>query len=193
MTNYIVDGNPLNLAGPPAWWLKKLHDFDPDLVVVPSRMGYFYRLAQRRPPDAKTHLVHHLQGDNDSNMLRRNNLVPVTTIIATCRWDNPLMWEDLRQRMPSRMGGAEKFEQALIAKENEKELRERADRDDMLTQVAKASKNWYDVKRGVRSNLWIPATKEVAEKPTFGSGPAIKIASKYETLEKHIKKPFSQK
>ena len=158
--NYIVDGNPLNLAGPPKYWLKRLHEFDDSLVVMPSRMGYFYRLAQRRPPDQRVNLIHSIQGDNDSNMLRRHNLVPVTTIIATARWDNPLMFEDLRQRMPSRMGGWEKFEAALLAKEAQKELDERIERDNILDVVGKDSFKYYQLKKGVRSHMWSPKTPD---------------------------------
>lgn len=181
-TNYIEDTNPFRLQGPPQFWLQKLWDFDDSLVVVPSKQGFFYRLAQRRPPDHKARLVHHLSKDSDSEMLASYGLVPVTTIIATARWDNYLMFEDLRQRMPSRMGGAEKYIEMLEMKEQQAKLRELADRDDMLTQVAKDSHKFYDLKRGVRSNLWSPATKNVAEKPRFGQAPRIKIASQYSKL-----------
>lgn len=160
MNNYLVSGgNPLDLKGPPEWWLKKLHEFDDSLVVIPSRLGYFYRLAQRRAPDPKAILAHNIQGDHDSQTLARFNLIPVTTIIATARWDNPLMWNDLASRMPSRNGGAEAYEAKLLTIERQKELDELAKRDDMLDIIAKDSKKFYDLKRGVRSNLWSPSIK----------------------------------
>jgi hypothetical protein len=194
MTNYIKDKNPLDLAAPPQWWLSKLYEFDDSLVVVPSRMAYCYRLAQRRPPDKRTNLVHDLQGDNDSQMLRSYGLVPVTTIIATARWDNPIMFEDLRQRMPSRMGGAEKFEQMLLDKEKMRELNERAAREDMLDHIAKDSLGYYKKKAGIRTQMYVPKTPNRPEPaPVFGRSASIKIAGKYDTLEKHIKKPFSQR
>jgi hypothetical protein len=160
--------------------LEKLAQFDDSLVVMPSRMGYFYRLAQRRAPDPRARLTHHLAKDSDSEVMARYGLVPVTTIIATARWDNPIMWEDLRQRMPSRMGGAEQFEKQLLAKELEAELRQRADRDDMLDQVGKDSFKFYNLKRGVRSHLWSPATPNRA--PHKQASAAIKIASPYSKL-----------
>lgn len=177
--NYIRGDNPFNLLPPPKWWLDKLWDFDADLVVVPSKMQCVYRLAQRRPPDRRANLVHHLANDDDSRQLARYGLVPVTTIKSDAKWDNPLMWEDLRQRSPHRMGGAEAFEKALLAKEEAVRLRELADRDDAQTQRIKDSWNYYHLKRGVRSNLYSPKTKTVAEKPTFKQAPAIKIVSKY--------------
>lgn len=181
LNNYITaGGNPFNLAGPPEWWLKKLHEFDDSLVVVPSKLGFFYRLAQRRPLDIKARMVHRISGDHDSNVLARYGLVPVTTIIATARWDNPLMWVDLAGRMPSRNGGAEKFEAALLMQEKERELKERLDRDDMLTQVAKDSHKFYNLKRGVRSHLWSPKTPDRSYTPHKSA--AIKIASPYSKL-----------
>lgn len=179
MNNYIKDRNPLDLAAPPQWWLKRLWDFDDTLVVVPSRMTYCYRLAQRRPPDAKTNLIHNIQNDSDSQMLKSYGLVPVTTIKALPRWDNPLMWVDLAGRMPSRNGGAEQYEAKLLAKEREVELKARADRDDMLDQVGKDSFKFYNLKRGVRSQLWSPATKVRDDNKVYGKAPMIKIASKY--------------
>jgi hypothetical protein len=182
MNNFIKDRNPLDLAPPPAWWLKKLWEFDDSLVVVPSRMTYCYRLCQRRAPDKRTNLVHDLQADSDSQMLRSYNMVPVTTIVANPRWDNPVMFEDLRQRMPSRMGGAEKFEAALLSKEQQVKLRERAEREDMLDQVAKDSLKFYNMKRGVRSHLWSPSVPNKPERPTFSKAPMIKVASQYSKL-----------
>lgn len=172
--NWLEDENPMNLPAPPQAWLQKLHDFDDSLVVLPSRQMYCYRLAQRRTPDRKSHLVHHLAADSDSNMLARYGLVPVTSIIATCKWDNPVMWEDLRQRMPSRMGGAEQFEKQLLARERQVELDKLAERDDMTTIVAKDAKKFYDLKRGVRTTLWSPTIKG-SEKPASQRSAAIRI------------------
>ena len=176
MNNYIKDRNPLDLAAPPKWWLKRLWDFDDSLVVIPSRQAYCYRLAQRRVPDKRTNLVHDIQGDNDSQMLRSYNLVPVTTIIATCRWDNPMMWNDLASRMPSRNGGAEAYEAKLLGLERQKELDELAKRDDMLDHVAKDSLKFYNLKRGVRSHLWSPNIKG-SNRPAANRSAAIRIVN----------------
>lgn len=193
MSNYIPDRNRFNLAVPPQFWLKQLHDFDDTLVVIPSRMGFFYRLAQKRPPDAKTLMTHRLQGDSDSQMLSSYGLVPVTTIISQPRWDNPMMFEDLRQRMPSRMGGAQAYEKRLIEQEQMKDLRERADRDDMLTSMAKDALGYYKKQAGRRTSMWVPHTKDRIAKPTFGQSAGIKIVGKYAKLEQHIKDPYSVK
>lgn len=158
-TNFISDKNPLALAAPPDWWLKRLWDFDDSLVVIPSRQMYVYRLAQRRTPDRKSKLVHELQGGSDSQMLASYGLVPVTSIVATCKWDNPLMWANLAGRMPSRNGGAEAYEAKLLAQEKQAELDQLAQRDAMLDDVGKDSFKFYNLKRGVRSHLWSPTIK----------------------------------
>lgn len=195
MSNYIPDKNPLDLEAPPAWWLAKLLEFDDSLVVIPSRQVYCYRLAQRRPPDTRTNLVHSVQGDSDSQMMKTHGLVPVTTIKAHPRWDNPLMFEDLAARMPSRNGGWAAYEKRLNELEQMKELRDRAERDDMLNVISKDSLGFYKKKAGLKTAMWTPSTpnRHRDGAPSTSNAPAIRIASKYETLEKHIKKPFSQK
>lgn len=157
--NYIKDRNRFSLAGPPLWWLSKLWDFDDSLVVIPSRIGFYYRLCQRRPPDHRTQIVTDiLKDDGDSAMIASYGLVPVTTIIATASWDNPLMFEELRNRAPWRMGGAEKVLSDIEAYEAEKEAKIAANIDDINTQVAKDGWGLYNKKIGTRSHMWIPKT-----------------------------------
>lgn len=164
MNNYIHDVNPFNLAGPPKWWLLKLWEFDNSLVVIPSKQDFVYRMAQRRPPDPKAKLVGDLAQDSDSRMMAQYGLIPVTTINATARWDNPLMWEDLRQRCPWRMGGAAAYEAMMDAKEQEAELKKAAVTDDRNTLVAKDGWRYYQKKAGFRSQLYSPTVKEKQDK-----------------------------
>ena len=79
-SNYVVDENRFRLAGPPQWWLRKLWDFDNSLVVVPSRQGFYYRLAQRRKLKLSDKVVNDaLFKESDTKMLASYSLVPVTT------------------------------------------------------------------------------------------------------------------
>lgn len=158
MNNYIKGENPLGLAGPPKWWLLKLKDFDDSLVVMPSKMGHYYRLCQRRPPDPNVNIANSLSTDSDTKMLAQNGLVPVTTILSNARWDNPLMWEDLRQRAPHRVGGAEAFEQKLLAQERQKELDIAIKNDAIQTDVARDAWNYYLLKAGRKTAMWSPRT-----------------------------------
>ena len=45
MRNWIEDENRFKLSGPPKWFLQRLKDFDPSLVILPSRQKMAYRLA----------------------------------------------------------------------------------------------------------------------------------------------------
>lgn len=162
--NFIRDTNPFNLAGPPDYWLAKLHEFDPSLVLIPSRQDFVYRLAQRRPPDPKAKLVGDLAQDSDSRMMAQYGCIPVCTVNATARWDNPLMWNDLKERMPSRMGGWEKYEAIMDAREQEKEIKKAAEADDRNTLVAKDGWKYYQKKAGFRSQMWSPTIKKSQDK-----------------------------
>lgn len=174
MANFLKDRNRFNLAPPPPWWLAKLTEFDDSLVVVPSRMVPLFRLGQRRPPDLKVNLVHSIHADSDSKMLASYGLVPVTTIVGNAKWDNPVMWEDLRQRSPSRMGGAEKFEQALYTKELRAKLKKAKATDDMITQLSRDGWGMYQKRIGLRNQMYSPNVKHQVVTPR-SNAPAIHI------------------
>jgi hypothetical protein len=160
MTNYIPDENKFQLSGPPDWWLRRLWDFDSSLRVIPSRQGFYYRLAQKRPLTIPMKLAQDtLWKESDTRMLARYGLVPVTTILATANWSNPLMFEELRRRAPWRLGGARAVEEQLLAEEQKAELRQRADTDAMLSDSAKDAWGLYKKKIGVQSHMWIPRTR----------------------------------
>src|SRR5271169_5749762 len=108
MTNYIPGENKFKLAGPPKWWLIKLWEFDPSLAVIPSRQGFYYRLAQRRKLDLPTRVTNDiLFNSSDTKMLASLSMVPVTTILATAIWSDA-MFQELENRAPWRQGGAQK-------------------------------------------------------------------------------------
>lgn len=177
MSNYISGSNPFALAGPPAWWLRKLWDFDNSLVVVPSVQGFHYRLCQRRPLDQKARLVNEVQLDGDSKQLAQHGLIPVTTILATARWDNPLMWIDLAERAPWRNGGAKEYEAKLNDIEHAKNLKIAQQQNEHNTYLSKDAWKMYLKKVGLRQQLWSPTVKkgstgEAAE----NRAPLIKIA-----------------
>ena len=160
ITNYIVDTNPFQLAGPPDWFLRQLWEFDNSLVLVPSRQGFFYRLGQRRPLKLPERMVNDILKEHaDTQMLASYSLVPVTTVLATANWSNPVFFEELRRRAPWRWGGADKFEKMV----EEQDLREAIDKkakiDDRNTYLAKDSWRYYNKLIGTRSHLWSPTTK----------------------------------
>ena len=160
LANYIPDTNPFHLAGPPLWFQRALWEFDPSLVIVASKQGFFYRLAQRRPLKLKESIVNDvLKEQADTRLLASHGLVPITTILATVNWSNPIFFEELRRRAPWRMGGADKFTKAVEDQEW-KELRDKAAaRDEITTDLAKDSWKYYNKLTGLRSHLWSPTVK----------------------------------
>lgn len=160
LVNWIPDLNKFNLAGPPRWWLTSLWEFDNSLVVIPSRQGFYYRLAQRRKPNLQANIVNDaLFKESDTKMLAMYNLVPVTTILATANWSNPYLFEELRRRAPWRLGGGQKVADDLDAQDAEQEQAKQAQTDEHLTYLGKDAWRLYNKKIGTRSHMYIPTTK----------------------------------
>lgn len=161
MRNYIPDVNKFKLAGPPKFFLQQLWAFDNSLVIVPSRQGFYYRLAQRRPLRLPEHVVNEaLWNHSDTQMLASYSLVPVTTILATVNWSNPYLFVELANRAPWRMGGADKVNAALDAEEQKKVLDQRVATDAHLTELSKDAWKVYRKKIGLgRSWNTSPSTK----------------------------------
>lgn len=158
--NWIVDQNKFQLAGPPAWWLRQLWDFDSSLVVVPSRQGFYYRLAQKRKPSLQASIVTEaLFRESDTQMLASYCLVPVTTILATANWSNPFLFEELRRRAPWRLGGTDAVVNQLEEREAQAELEKRAQTDEHLTSLGKDGWGLYRKKIGLRTRMWSPTVK----------------------------------
>lgn len=163
LRNYIVDTNPFNLAGPPVWWLQKLWEFDNSLVVIPSRQGFYYRLAQRRKLRLPEHIVNEaLWKHSDTKMLAAHGLVPVTTLLATANWGDPYMFVELANRAPWRQGGAAAVNARLDEQDKKAELDIRAKTDDHLNYLGKDGWKFYQMKRGLRSHMYSPVVKKSA-------------------------------
>lgn len=184
LPNYIQDSNPFQLAGPPDHFLRGLWEFDPSLVVVPSRQGFYYRLAQRRRPNLTTSIVNEaLFKESDTKMLASYNLIPVTTILATVNWGNPLFFEQLRLRAPWRLGGTDKVVSQIEAQEAQKEMDKRNMTDEHLTYLSKDAWRLYNKKIGVRSHMYIPKTGKESQdssSPRIAANkqaPGIKVGS----------------
>jgi hypothetical protein len=173
--NFIADTNPFQLAGPPEWFLRQLWDFDSSLVIVPSRQGFYYRLAQRRKLNLPAKMVNDiLFQESDTQMLATYGLVPVTTILSTANWSNPLLFQDLASRAPHRMGGSQKAISLLEGSEAKEDLRKAAQQDEMLHFLAKDGWGMYQKNIGVRSHMYVPRTARSAE-PSVQLAPSVHI------------------
>ena len=155
MLNFIRDENPFNLAGPPAWFLQRLREFDDSLVIVPSRQGFMYRLAQRRPIKPTEHKVQQAMWHyTDTRMLARYGLVPVTTILATANWSNPYLFVALANRAPWRLGGANKVVASLEQQEQAARDAIQAKTDEHLTGLGKDGWQLYRNKIGLGRTIF---------------------------------------
>lgn len=160
LPNYIQDTNRFQLAAPPDWFLHQLYMFDPSLVIVPSRQSFCYRLAQRRRLKLSEKVVNDvLKEQADTRMLASYSLVPVTTILATANWSNPLIFVELQRRAPWRMGGAAKFTQMVEGQDRQDLLDKQARQDEHISYLAKDAWKHYNKQIGLRSHLWSPTTK----------------------------------
>ena len=158
--NYFPDVNPYQLAGPPTWFLKRLWEFDDSLAIVASKQGHFYRLTQKRPLKLPENIVNDiLKEQADTRMMAKYGLVPITTILATVNWDNPLFFEKLRSMAPWRMGGAKKYEEMVLAQDRREAIAKNARQDEHLTHLAKDAWKFYGMKQGLRSSLFTHKTK----------------------------------
>lgn len=178
MINYIVDQNKFVLAGPPKWWLSKLWDFDDSLVVIPSRQGFYYRLAQRRMSSPSADVVNSVMWqDSDTQMLVSYGLIPVTTILSTANWSNPYLFEELRNRAPWRLGGADAVADRLDDEDRKAEIDKRVKTDEHLEYLGKDSWKLYNKKIGLRTHMYTPTVKQ-APKTEGSKSAAIIISSK---------------
>lgn len=114
-SNWIPDRNRWNLPEPPPWVLSKLREFDPYLVIVPSRMERVYHLTRRRQYSVGLGDVAMLDNKHpDTNMFVTYGVVP----IAPLAWKQGVNWtmknvdgllDELRRRdMWAISGGPEK-------------------------------------------------------------------------------------
>lgn len=174
MTNWLPDTNRFALATPPGWFLAKLWEFDPSLVIIPSRQSNVYRLAQRRKLNLPEKMVNEaLFKESDTQLLATYSLVPVTSILATVNWHDPYLFVELANRAPHRQGGADKVNQMLEEQDTKDELMKAAKQDEMLSYLGKDAWGLYNKNIGVRSNMYIPRTR--SEVVTGNKSAAIRI------------------
>ena len=157
--NWIPDANRFKLAGPPAWFLSQLWEFDSSLVIIPSRMDCIYRLAQRRKMKLAENVVNDiLKEQADTQMLASYGLVPVTTILATVNWSNPFLFEELRRRAPWRLGGAEQVIKQLEGQERADKLAAAIRQDSQNEYLARDGWKYYQKQIGTRTHAFSPKT-----------------------------------
>lgn len=122
MRNYIETTNPFGLAKPPDWFLRDLAAQDPELVIFPSMVQPFYRVARRTKRSPGIVAIQTVMADKaaDTRLLVAEKLVPVTDIYPKPHW-GPLILAELRARDIWAAGGADKACDRLEAQEAARE------------------------------------------------------------------------
>lgn len=148
--NFIHDQNPFNLPPPPAWWLRRLYDYDSQLVVIPSRVDRVYRLARRTWNTVGITAVAVIDRHNDSAMLATYGLVPVTSILGWGVWGTNI-FNELRRRDIWAAGGAEAYVKAADEfDESQRQAKRAAVRDDLWMRAGDA---WHSYQSRTRQRI----------------------------------------
>jgi len=102
MLAYLPDTNRFNLLAPPAWWCQGMAAFDPDLVLIPSRLRPVHLLCRRAgqfsrgaAPLALGHTI-----DADTQLYLDYGVLPVSWI-ACATWSQgalQYLLDELRAR-----------------------------------------------------------------------------------------------
>jgi len=129
---YIPDNT--RMATPPAHFLQVLHDYDGDLVIVPSRKTpYAYVIArrQRYSGGITSEVLHDTIDQPDTKMCLRYGLVPVCLMYRTGdSWDVDAILNKLKARDIWAHGGADKVadimeeEEAKVVAAKKKQIRD---------------------------------------------------------------------
>lgn len=182
-TNWIADTNPFGLEAPPDWWLQQLHNFDAQLVLLPSRWKAEYLLARRRQQTAGLGDVAMLDNQHpDTNMCYQHQVLP----IAPLRWRGgvAMAWtqgsltsllDDLRRRdtwAHTEAGrNPDAAWQAVEAKEAAQEARDRLDLRDKFYHMGRDA--WRSMmartgSRNKRASDGFERKRQIASTPTGG-------------------------
>jgi hypothetical protein len=181
LKNWIADMNRFGLAKPPDWWLQRLHDFDNQLVIIPSRQQALYRIARRKQFSPGVGAMAVLDNQRDTGMLAFHGLVPVTTMIRYAdSWDIDSILQKLRDRdMWALSGGpmsgrsanerAERVWTAVEGQEQAQEQQERARQREDLDYRSRDAWRSYQARTGQRSRPTIQSGQR--NRPSSGSTP----------------------
>lgn len=83
--NYLPAKNPFQMVAPPLWWLRKLWEYDRELVMLPGLTECVYRVA-RRSPHGRT--LTPLANESETQRLWEHGLVPVTSLVPWTAWND---------------------------------------------------------------------------------------------------------
>lgn len=142
-TNYIGDQNPFNLAAPPHWWLRKLHERDSALRIFPGLTQPCYRVGRRTPRAA---LLKPIALESETNRMMKHGCIPVISLRPGVTWnDDFFLWLEQHDtwtfRGPTIEDKLEKYVDALERQEQAAD--EKMNRDEAEELDARSSSAYF--------------------------------------------------
>jgi hypothetical protein len=150
---YVAD-NP-RMETPPEWFLGRLHDYDAELVVLPSRYKPYAYVIARRSRLGRRGLTGNAIADTitqpDTLMCMRYGCVPVCLMFKHGpQWSVDGVLAKLRARDLWAAGGAEKAADQLEADEAAAKAKQDADKRDELMGLGREAYRSYKMRTGQR-------------------------------------------
>ncbi len=142
-TNYIAAENPFNLAPPPDWWLRKLHEIDPALRIFPGLTQACFRVGRRTPNAA---MLKPIALESETNRMMKAGCIPVVSLVPRVHWnDDFFQWlkdhDTWTEAGPTIDDKLEKHVDAI--ERNERAIEEKKDRDEASDLDARSTSAYF--------------------------------------------------
>ena len=150
---YVPDNQRMEV--PPAWFLARLHDYDADLVILPSRARPFAYVVARRARMSKgltPKAIDETITQPDTRMCFHYGLVPVCLMFKHGPvWNADTVLRSLAARDTWRQGGGEALATALEREEADAESKQRAALRDKFQHLSRDAYRSYKQRTGQRT------------------------------------------
>jgi hypothetical protein len=167
-----VPDNP-RMEVPPAWFLGRLHDYDADLVMLPSRARPFAYVLARRARFSGGLTEKALEKtitQPDTKMCFQYGLVPVCLLYKHGPvWNADTVLNRLAARDTWTQGGGEALANRLESEEAAVVAKRREDKKDELRQQSKSAWRSYQQRTGQRTIVPGPSRPGAATKSSSSS------------------------
>lgn len=168
---FIAD-NP-RMEVPPAWFLARLHDYDADLVMLPSRLKPFaYVLARRSRVTAglTPKAIESTITQPDTKMCFKYGLVPVCIVFKHGpTWNADTVLNSLKSRDTWAQGGGEALADRLDSEEAQTVVDRRETLKDRLRAQSRDAWKSYQYRTGQRTTVPGPSRSGAATKSSSSS------------------------
>jgi hypothetical protein len=140
---------------PPAWFLARLHDYDAELVVLPSRYKPYAYVIARRSRLGRRGLTGNAMADTitqpDTLMCMQYGCVPVCLMFKHGpQWAVEGVLQKLKARDLWAAGGADKAADLLEAQEAQEKAQRDAEKRDELRGLSREAYRSYQMRVGKR-------------------------------------------